>query len=51
MLSNFFYTFLAPFFVIFEIMNFLGGYKADEVKKCKVIIAKEVDAFRKSKKL
>mmetsp|Transcript_29089 Transcript_29089/g.61446 ORF Transcript_29089/g.61446 Transcript_29089/m.61446 type:complete len:205 (+) Transcript_29089:1-615(+) len=46
LLSNVFYSLLAPFFVTFEVMNGLFGYKKDEMRVIKIRIEKDIAEFK-----
>jgi uncharacterized membrane protein YGL010W len=41
--ENVFLLFLAPFFLVLEILHLVFGYKAKEMKETNMIIAKEID--------
>ena len=49
-MSNLFYTFLAPFFVTFEILNFMGYKEGPQMDKLNKLIAKDIEEFQKSVK-
>ncbi|CDW85336.1 UNKNOWN [Stylonychia lemnae] len=48
--ENVFLLFLAPFFVILEVLHFFFGYRDKEIKETNIIIAKEIEQFRRLKK-
>ena len=48
--DNILLIFVAPFFFVFEILYRLG-YKKDRVKELNKLIAKEIDFYRKQRKI
>jgi uncharacterized membrane protein YGL010W len=48
LITNMLLIFVAPFFFVFEVLNIMG-YKAKEVREWNKIIAREINAFRKSR--
>ena len=47
-MTNILLIFVAPFFFMFEVLN-LFGYREQDVKEWNKFIAKEIEAFRKTK--
>ena len=45
------FLFLAPFFVSFEVLNMVFGYKQKEKEQLDVIIAQDIVHYRKEKGL
>ena len=47
--TNLFYSTYAPFFVVFELLHIIFGYKDSLIKECNKLIAIEVKQYRESK--
>ena len=43
--------FIAPFFLVFEILNIVFGYKKDDLKEAQVIIEADIADYRLKKGL
>ena len=49
LLDNMLLIFVAPFFFMFEVLNYVLGYKAKDVKEWNKVVALEVKQFRDGK--
>jgi len=47
LVSNLFYIFLAPFFVNFEYVNYLFGYRQEDKEACDKLVFADIAHFRK----
>tara|TARA_B110000285_G_C14558680_1_gene352500 strand:+ start:260 stop:439 length:180 start_codon:yes stop_codon:yes gene_type:complete len=44
-------AFIAPFFVAFESLNFLFGYKKTLLKECNQVILQDIAFYRSNRKI
>ena len=50
-MTSAFSAFIAPFFVAFETLNFLFGYKDSLLEECNEVILQDIAFYRMNKKI
>ena len=45
-MSNVFFSLIAPFFVVFEVLNMTTGYKSEELKQLNFFVEADIAKYR-----